>query len=540
MGFLRRERAGRGRPPSEAVPANECTQAGEAVPVSEGAAAEAVLVGDGARASKADPLGEAAPAGVRHRWLAFSAALAAAMMDLLDATVVNTAAPAIRVDLGGSFADVQWLAAGYTLAMAVMLLIGGRLGDLFGRTRMLLFGVTGFAVASVAAAAAPTVGALIAFRILQGAVGAVMVPQVFGLIRDLFPPHEMGKAWGVFGPVAGLSAMLGPVVAGGLIRADFLGSGWRMIFLINVPVAAYVLIVGCKLLPQQATRPASRRLDGVGTALATAGSFLLVYPIVQGRELGWPAWTFAMIGAGALAFGAFGLHQARRRRGGATPLIETSLFRNRSYVSGVVFSLVFLGAMAAISLTLSVALQAGLGYTPIHAGLTLAPFAIGGFAGSAVAASAMQKLGRTVLHGGLLVMAGGLAVLALVIHNAGASVDSWDFVWPLLISGLGMGAVFMPLFDIVVGGLRDHEVGTASGLLQALQQLGSALGVAVIGTAFFGALGSDPNRARDFLGAAELTTLLTVGLLALAFAIGFLMPKRAKGHEAAPAEAALA
>jgi EmrB/QacA subfamily drug resistance transporter len=478
--------------------------------------------------------------GVRLRWLAFSAALAAAMMDLLDATVVNTAAPDIRVDLGGSFADVQWLAAGYTLAMAVMLLIGGRLGDLFGRKRMLLVGVTGFAVASVAAAAAPSTGALIAFRIVQGAVGAVMVPQVFGLIRDLFPPHEMGKAWGVFGPVAGLSAMLGPIVAGGLIKADLLGTGWRMIFLVNVPVAAYVLIVGGRLLPGQTTKPASRRLDGVGAALATAGSFLLIYPIVQGRELGWPAWTFAMIVAAVVVFGAFALHQARRRRSGATPLIEPSLFRNRSYVSGVVFSLVFLGAMAAISLTLSVALQAGLGYSPIQAGLTLAPFAVGGFAGSAVAAQAMQKLGRTVLHAGLLVMAGGLAVLAVVIGDVGARADSWDFVWPLLISGIGMGAVFMPLFDIVVGGLRDHEVGTASGLLQALQQLGSALGVAVIGTAFFGALGSQPDRAGDFLHAAQLTTLLSVGLLALAFAIGFLMPKRAKGHDAAPAEPALA
>ena len=477
---------------------------------------------------------------VRFRWFAFSAALAAAMMDLLDATVVNTAAPAIRQDLGGSFADVQWLAAGYTLAMAVMLLIGGRLGDLFGRKRMLLVGVTGFAVASLAAAAAPSAGALIVFRILQGGIGAVMVPQVFGLIRDLFPPHEMGKAWGVFGPVAGLSAMLGPIVAGGLIKADLLGSGWRMIFLVNLPVAAYVLIVGGKLLPDQASKPRERRLDAVGAALATAGSFLLIFPIVQGRELGWPGWMFAMIVAGVVVWAAFALQQVRRRRGGATPLIETSLFRNRSYVSGVIFSLVFLGAMAAISLTLSVALQAGLGYTPIHAGLTLAPFAIGGFAGSAVAASAMQKLGRTVLHAGLIVMAGGLAVLALVIHDAGSHVDSWDFVWPLLVSGVGMGAVFMPLFDIVVGGLRDHEVGSASGLLQALQQLGSALGVAVIGTAFFGAVGGGADRARDFMGAAELTTLLTLGLLALAFAVGFFMPKRAKGHEAGAAEPALA
>src|SRR3954452_10964342 len=169
-------------------------------------------------------MGEAT--AVRHRRLAFSAALAAAMMDLVDTTIVSTAAPAIRVDLGGSFADVQWMAAGYTLAMAVMLLIGGRLGDLFGRKRMLLYGVTGVTVASVAAAFAPSTGALLVARVVQGGVGAVMVPQVFGLIRDLFPPQEMGKAWGVFGPVAGLSAMLGPIVAGGLIDADLLATGW--------------------------------------------------------------------------------------------------------------------------------------------------------------------------------------------------------------------------------------------------------------------------------------------------------------------------
>jgi MFS family permease len=455
----------------------------------------------------------------RYRWLAFSAALAAAMMDLLDTTVVSTAAPAIRVELGGSFANLQWMAAGYTLAMAVMLLVGGRLGDLFGRKRMLLYGVVGFTAASVAAAFAPSAGALIVARVVQGGVGAVMVPQVFGLIRDLFPPQEMGKAWGVFGPVAGLSAMLGPIVAGGLIDADLLGSGWRMIFLINVPVAAYVLIVGGRLLPGQSEKPATRRLDGVGAALVTAGSFLLVYPIVQGRELGWPAWMFAMIAGAFVVLGVFALHQARRRRTSAVPLIETSLLRNRSYVSGVAFALVFLGAMAGISLTLSVALQAGLGYSPIHAGLTTAAFAVGGFVGSGVAAGAMQKLGRAVLHAGLIVMAGGLVVLALVIHDAGTDIGSWD---------------------IVVGGLEGHQVGSGSGLLQALQQLGAAMGVAVIGTVFFGALGSYAGHERDFLHAAELTTLIAVGLLAVAFAIGFLMPKQARESVGSPTEPALA
>ncbi len=174
----------------------------------------------------------------RWRWLAFAAALAATLMDLLDSTIANVAAPFIRTDLGGSYADVQWISAAYTLAMAVMLLTGGRLGDMFGRKRMLLAGAAGFTVASVAAAAAPSTEALIAFRALQGGVGAIMVPQVFGLIRDLFPPREMGKAFGILGPACGLSAILGPVVSGLLIDADLFGTGWRMIFLVNVPVAS--------------------------------------------------------------------------------------------------------------------------------------------------------------------------------------------------------------------------------------------------------------------------------------------------------------
>jgi len=164
----------------------------------------------------------------KGKWIAFSAALAATMMDLLDSTIAGVAAPSMRADLGGSYASLQWIAAAYTLAMAVGLLAGGRLGDVFGRRRVLLAGAAGFTVASVACAAAPTIETLIAARVLQGAVGAVMVPQVFGMIRELFAPEEMGKAWGIMGPVSGLSALLGPVVAGLLIDADVLGTGWQI------------------------------------------------------------------------------------------------------------------------------------------------------------------------------------------------------------------------------------------------------------------------------------------------------------------------
>jgi len=474
----------------------------------------------------------------RWRWVAFAAALAATLMDLLDSTIANVAAPAIRKDLGGSYADLQWIAAAYTLAMAVMLLTGGRLGDMFGRKRMLLIGAAGFTAASVASALAPSVESLIAFRAIQGGVGAVMVPQVFGLIRDLFKPQEMGKAFAILGPACGLSAILGPVVSGLLIDADLFATGWRMIFLVNVPVGAFVLVAGARHLPNVAPTAATKRFDLAGVAVAAIGAFMLVYPLVQGRELGWPTWTKVMLAASVAVLAAFGAYQVRRKRAGATPLIETSLFRTRSYVSGIGFAVVFLGAMGGVTLTLGVLLQVGLGYSPIHASLTTAPFALGGFIGSAAGSMLMHKVGRTIVQVGLAVMGIGLLALYVVLERAGTGIGSWDIVGPMLVSGIGMGAIWVPMFEIIVGDVADHEVGSASGVLQAVQQLGMSLGIAAIGTVFFGALGSHAVRA-DFISAAELTTLITVGLIAAAFAVSYLLPRQARRPHA-PADFAAA
>jgi EmrB/QacA subfamily drug resistance transporter len=469
----------------------------------------------------------------RWRWLAFAAALAAALMDLLDSTIANVAAPFIRKDLGGSYADVQWISAAYTLAMAVMLLTGGRLGDMFGRKRMLLIGAAGFTAASVAAAAAPSVEALIVARALQGGLGAIMVPQVFGLIRDLFQPQEMGKAFGILGPACGLAAILGPVVSGVLIDVDLLGSGWRMIFLVNVPVGAFVLVAGARFLPSVAPSATSRRLDVTSVGLAAVGAFMLVYPLVQGRDLGWPAWTLAMLAGAVPVIAALAHRQARRHRAGATPLIEPGIFAKRSYVSGIAFALVFLSAMGGITLTLGVFLQAGLGYSPMHAALTTAPFALGGFIGSGVGSTLMGKVGRSIVQAGLVVMGLGLLGLYVAVEHAGTAVGSWDFVAPLLVAGIGMGMVWVPMFEIVVGDVADHEVGSASGVLQAVQQLGMSLGVAAIGTIFFGALGAHADHTRDFLEAAQQTTLISVALVAAAVLIGFLLPKRARSGDEA-------
>ena len=462
----------------------------------------------------------------RWRWLAFAAAVAAAVMDLLDSTIAQVAAPAIQRDLGGSYAVIEWITASYTLAMAVGLLTGGRLGDLFGRKRMLLIGMAGFIAASAACAAAVTPGELIAARAVQGAAGAVMLPQVFGLISDLFKAHEMGKAFAVFSPVMGLSAMLGPIVSGGLIGLNLFGVGWRMIFLVNVPVGLAALAAAASFLPAVPPRADSRRLDLAGAALAGVAMFLLVFPLVQGHELGWPGWLLGMLGASVAVLAGFGWYQVRRKRAGGVPLIEPGIFANRGYAAGIGFSLAFISSMGGIVVIFNVLLQTGLGYTPWHSAITTAPWAAGAFAGSAVSGMTMGKLGRRVLLAGLVVEAAGLLALGGVLRAAGAGVSTADLLGPMIIGGIGMGMVFVPLFDIAMAGIRPHEMGSASGVLQTVNSLSMSTGVAGLGAIFFTLIGS--GRAAGYLSAAQWTVLGTVGLLIAAFAVAFWLPRRAR------------
>jgi EmrB/QacA subfamily drug resistance transporter len=468
-----------------------------------------------------------APAPYRWRWLAYTAVLAATVMDLLDSTVVGVAAPAIQADLGGSYASLQWMGAGYTMALAVLLLIGGRLGDMFGRKRMLLVGVGGFVVASLLCGLSTTPEMLIVFRVLQGAFSAVMIPQGFGLIRDLFPPREMAKAWGVFGPIMGLSAMLGPIIGGGLTDL----AGWRSIFLINLPVGVFAFLIAARFLPSdRRTVAAPRRLDLGGVLLAGVGTFLLIYPLVQGREQGWPAWTLVMLVAAVAVLGTFGLHQVRRKRAGRSQLIETSVFARRYYVSGVLFAVIFFAAMGG-TFIVGIFLQMGLGYSPIEASLTMAPWALGATAGSAFGGVLKQRLGRRILHLGLGLMGAGVVGLYLVYTSVGTGIDGWDMIVPNLIGGLGMGMIFAPLFDVILGDVADHEVGSATGALGSFQQLGISLGVAVIGTIFFSLLGGHGGAGAllpSALDGAEQASLVTFGLIAVAFLVGFLLPRTAR------------
>lgn len=461
----------------------------------------------------------------RRRWAALAVLVVAEIMNLLDATIVNVAAPGIRASIGGGLSTIQWVVASYTLALAIGLMIGGRLGDIVGRKRMFLIGAAGFTVFSGLCAAADGPATLIGARFVQGLFGAVMIPQILGLIRAMFRGKELGAAMGVFGPAMGLAAMGGPLLGGWLVDADLFGTGWRAIFLINLPIGIVVVLCGLKLVPEvrQAAPP---RLDGIGAVLASLGAFLVVFPLVQGREEDWPAWTFASLGAAVVAFAVFGIHQVRRRRKGRDPLVEPGLFRRREFVGGVLVTTIFFGAMIGFMLVFNLFTQMALHFTAFEAGLSLAPWSLATALGAVAGGGLAAKMGRHIMHTGLVIMTGGLLLLWNTLDGLAADPTPWTFALGTGVSGLGMGMVFAPLFAIILNAVDDAEIGSASGVLTSIQQFGGAAGTAALGTLFFELIG--PMDRPDFGHAVEVTVLVCAGLFALTFLLGFLLPKKAR------------
>jgi EmrB/QacA subfamily drug resistance transporter len=463
-------------------------------------------------------------------WLGFLVVLASAVMDLLDSTIAQTAAPAIRRELGGSYAALEWISAAYTLAMSVTLLLGSRLGDLLGRRRVLLAGIAGFVCASTLCAIAPSAGALIAARALQGAVAAIMVPQGFGLIRELFGDEGQQKAFSVFGPVMGMAAVAGPLVGGGLIKLDLLGLGWRAIFLVNVPLGLAALAAGRRFLPRVAPATPDARLDGVSIGLGMLGCVALVYPLIQGREHGWPAWSFAMLALGVITLGVFAVLQGRRARQGRAPLVEPSILRRRPYMAGLAVVVGFIGAMGGMVIALNVMYQGGLGFSPLACGVATLAIPVAAIGGSITSSILLARIGRGTMQIGIATMAAGLVACDLVMRSVAGGLSAWDLAAPLALTGFGMGMVFVPMFDVILAGVAPHEMGSASGLLESVQQLAMSLGIAGVGTVLFDRLGAG-HGAAAFVGAADHGLLVAIAFLIVAGTAVFWLPKHARPQE---------
>ncbi|MFE3767081.1 MFS transporter [Streptomyces sp. NPDC059104] len=451
-----------------------------------------------------------------HRWAVLAVVLAAEVMDLLDATITGVAAPAIAADLGGGRETAQWLQAGYTLPFAVLLITAGRLGDRYGRRRLFLLGAAGFTLASALCAFALGPAWLIAARAAQGAFGALLLPQGFGIVKEVFEGPELARALGLFGPVMGLCAVAGPVLGGLLTGADLLGSGWRLVFLVNLPVGLAALLGAARLLPR-GVPDRGLRLDVPSMLLAGAASGALVYPLVQGRELGWPLWSLLTAAAGPLGFWLFARLQHRR----SSPLMAPALLANRGYTSGIAVAVAFFAAFTGLMLVLSLFFQGPLGLSPEGAGYAVAPLVLGIAATAGPAGALAVRHGRAVIQAGIVLTALGLGLLAATADGA---VDGWRLLPGTAVTGLGMGLVIPPLFDVILAGVADDQVGSASGVLNAVQQLANAVGVALLVTVW----SAFTDRGRGPAEALGGTALATAALLFVALLLSARLPRTAR------------
>jgi EmrB/QacA subfamily drug resistance transporter len=481
--------------------------------------------------ASADAFAAAPPESHGHprRWLILAIVLLVECMDLLDGSIVNVAAPTIRADLGTSSTALQWIIGGYALALAVGLVVGGRLGDLFGRRRLFVIGIALFTLSSLLSGIAPNTQVLIAFRLAQGLAAALMIPQGFGIIHSAFSKEDLPKAFGVFGPVIGLSAVLGPIVGGALVDADLFDTGWRLIFLVNLPLGILAFVGALRVLPESKTSGGATEMDWRGAVLVALAAGLLVYPLIQGREADWAPWTFVMMASSFGVLGLFAWYQRRREQTGRDPLITMSLFAKRAFTSGLGVIMLFFGAFVGLMLTVTLYLQLGLGYSAIHAGLSLGPICLGMAIGAGLSGALLTpRFGRRVLHTGFVILIVGVAATYAVIDDHAMAVTSWQLAGPLLVAGFGVGLVVAPLFGFILAAVDDEEVGSASGVLNALQQLASAMGVAVLGTVFFAAI-----PAPGFVDGLERVLLAVVGLSVAAMVLALLLPRHPREEELA-------
>ncbi|MFC1437117.1 MFS transporter [Streptacidiphilus sp. N1-10] len=475
------------------------------------------------RTAGAPPVPATTSAAHPKRWAAAIVMIVAALMDMIDGSIVNTALPSIGRSLHADAAQLQWTVSAYMLGFASALIIAGHLGDRYGRKPLFLGGVALFALASLASATASGAGLLIGARAVQGVAAAILMPQVLASFRTLFDEQERGKVFAIYGAMAGLAVAAGVLLGGVLTDWNLFGWGWRTIFAVNIPVALAVLALGSSWIPNTQERLRGR-IDVLGNLVLAASLVAIVLPLVQGRDNGWPLWGWLLLAAGVLAL--VGLSAVEARRGIEHPLLPAALFRKPAFSAGLLVQLVFYGGMSGFMLAFTIWLQTGQGYTPVQAGVLMVAFSGGTILSAPMVDGLVAKLGRTVLALGGLVMAGGFAGVHFATQHAQAHhTGAWLLVPGLVVAGIGLGLLIIPLVNIVLSAVPEQLAGGASGIFSTAQQFGGALGVAVIGNVFFSRAG---HGLTDAIGHAGLWAIAAYLLCA---ALCFALPRRAAaGH----------
>jgi EmrB/QacA subfamily drug resistance transporter len=467
------------------------------------------------------------PAAAGGGWRAVSIVLVGAFMALLDTTIVNVALPSIRTALHASPDTLEWVVSGYALGYGLALVPAGRAGDRFGHKPLFLAGLTIFTLASVACGLSQSPAEIIAARAVQGLGAGIFYPAIAATIQLSFTGPQRSKAFGMLGAVIGVSTALGPVLGGVIIEVAGARDGWRWVFLVNLFIGAVALPLAAWLLPSAPSRR-RRSFDPAGLALLSAGLLGLLIPLVEGQQTGWPAWCYASFGGCAVAFALLAWWERRAQRRGGDPLLAPGLLAKPSFSAGAIFAVVYFAGFTSVFFTLSILWQEGLGRSALMTGLVLVPFSFGSLAAAANSDKLSARLGRMVLIVGCVLVAAGLGLVTLVVHLTAPHPDGWYLVGPLLLAGLGNGMVIAPNQDFVLATVPRSEAGTASAMLGTAQRVGSAIGIAVIGTVLFGTLHVQPGPAAvaaAFSHSAQVALLANVGMVVLALVLVLALPR---------------
>lgn len=445
---------------------------------------------------------------------------------LLDVSVTNVALPSIGRSTGADASELQWIVTGYVLAFALVPVIGGRLGDGWGRRRIFTIAVLGFVIASAAVGLAPNAGLLIAARVVQGLFGGMMGPQVSGFIQNAFPAWERGRAFGRLGLTVGAGTALGPVIAGLLISAGGTEIGWRLVFFINVPVGVAAVLLARRWVPadEPVAAASGQRVDVLGAVLLGAGVLCLLFPIVETGQGGGPLMLLLLIPAAVFLFGLV-RHEARLTRADAGPLLDLRLFRVRSFVTGVVFAIVFFCSNTGIPLVLALYYQDGLGFTALQSGLGVTAYAIGSVVGAPVAGRFVSRVGRPLLVGAVAVFTTVTVILGVLVQTAADATDPVTVILrlcvPLFVLGVAGGAIVTPNQTLTLADVDPRRGGVAGGVVQTAQRVGSSIGQTVLGTSFVLAVGTAARAGGSGTPAPDAVPFADALTLALSVSVVF-------------------
>ena len=443
----------------------------------------------------------------KRAWQALGVLLIGMFMSLLDATIVNVALPTIRTSLSANEATLSWIISGYALAFGLVLIPAGRLGDRFGHKWIFVAGLALFTVASLACGLAQDSTQLVIARVIQGLAGGIYLPAVTAFIQLLFTGKIRGSAFAIMGAVIGVSSALGPIVGGLLIQAFGEKEGWRYVFDVNVPIGIIALVAAVALLPKGAASASARAsggVDWIGLALLAGGLVAILVPLIEGQTLGWPLWTYLLIAGGVVLIVLFALWEISYTKRGRSPLVPPHLYSHPAFTGGTILALVYFAAFTSIFFSISILWQSGLGHTALESGFVSIPFAVGSILGASQSSRLAPILGRKVLVIGVGMLTVGLVAVWLVLLLVpAADLVNWDLLGPLLVAGLGSGLFIAPNAQFIVATVDPQEAGAASGVVGTMQRLGSAVGIAVIGSVFFGALTIVAPTAAQIADAAK-------------------------------------